>query len=95
MENQMLLISKVDLNNLIIHIEKLTDVLSNLNGLKVENVFFTREEAMEHYGLSRREVDKIYNTILREKVTDIGKHQKLAKVHIDKMFLDGVKIKHV
>ena len=95
MENQMLLISKVDLNNLIIHIEKLTDVLSNLNGLKVENVFFTREEAMEHYGLSRREVDKIYNTILKEKVTDIGKNQKLAKVHIDKMFLDGVKIKHV
>lgn len=95
MDNQMLLISKVDLNNLIKHIEKLTEVLSNLNGLNVENKFFTRDEAMEHYNLSRREVDKIYNTILKDKVIDIGKNQRLAKVHIDKMFMNGVKQKYV
>ena len=95
MDNQMILISKVDLNNLIKHIEKLTEVLSNLNGLKVENKFFTRDEAQEYYNLSKREVDKIYNTILKDKVIDIGKNQRLAKVNIDKIFIDGVKLKYV
>ena len=95
MDNQMLLINKADLNNLIEHIEKLTEVLSNLNGLNEEKKFFTRDEAMEYYNLSRREVDKIYNTILKEKVIDIGKNQRLAKAHIDKIFMDGVKQKYV
>lgn len=75
-------------------IEKLNVIIQKLDAQR-KDIFYTRTEAMKHYGLSRREVDKIYNIILKEKVTDIGKHQKLAKVHIDKMFMDGVKLKYV
>lgn len=78
--------------------DKIIELLNEINkklDFQREDIFYTRDEAMKHYGLSRREVDKIYNIILKEKVTDIGKHQKLAKVHIDKMFMDGVKLKYV
>lgn len=75
-------------------IELLTEINNKLN-LQREDIFYTRDEAQEHYKLSKREVDKIYNTILKDKVTDIGKCQRLAKVHIDKMFTDGVRMKCV
>jgi len=32
---------------------------------------------------------------LKDKVIDIGKNQRLAKVNIDKIFIDGVKLKYV
>lgn len=69
--------------------------ISNKLDLQRDDIFYTRDEAQEHYKLSKREVDKIYNKILKDKVTDIGKCQRLAKVHIDKMFTDGVKLKYV
>lgn len=74
---------------------KLLIEINNKLDLQREDIFYTRDEAQEHYKLSKREVDKIYNTILKDKVTDIGKCQRLAKVHIDKMFTDGVRMKCV
>lgn len=79
-------------------VEKAIELLMQINE-KLESqrkdIFYTRDEAQEHYGLSKREVDKIYNTLLRDKVVNIGKLTRLAKVHIDKLFIDGVKMKHV
>ena len=79
-------------------LEEIIKLLSQINE-KLESqrddIIYTREEAKKHYKLSQREVDKIYNTILKDKVVDIGKCQRLAKVHIDDMFKNGIKMKHV
>lgn len=78
--------------------EKVIELLMQINeklANQREDIFYTRDEAQEHYGLSKREVDKIYNTLLRDKVVNIGKYTRLAKVHIDKLFTDGVKMKHI
>lgn len=95
MENEMLLIRKLDITELNKNISKLTEVLTELNLTKQEEKFFTRDEAQEYYKFSKREVDKVYNTILKDKVVDIGKCQRLAKVHIDKMLTEGIKMKYV
>lgn len=75
-------------------IELLNEIKESLNNQR-EDIFYTRDEAQEHYNLSKREVDKIYNTLLKDKVVDIGKCQRLAKIHIDKLFTEGVTMKYV
>lgn len=75
-------------------IELLTEIKESVDA-KRDDIFYTRDQAQVHYGFSKREVDKVFNTILKDKVTDIGKCQRLAKVHIDKMLMDGVKVKYV
>lgn len=78
--------------------EKVIELLIKINeklDSQREDIFFTRDEAQKHYNFSKREVDKVYNTILKDKVVDIGKCQRLAKVHIDKMLTEGIKMKYV
>lgn len=76
-------------------VEQLLEEIKSILNNQREDIFYTRDEAQEHYKFSKREVDKVYNTILKDKVVDIGKCQRLAKVHIDKMLTEGVKMKYV
>lgn len=93
MEQKIILI---DSSELIEQLKLLNENFKSMNfGNAEEKIFFTRDEAQKHYKFSKREVDKIYNTILKDRVVDIGKCQRLAKVHIDEMLTDGVKMKHV
>ena len=93
MEKTMFVISQVQLDNLTNKIQLLIDSLENISGKNEEKIFFTREQVAEHYGISERATAKIFTNLLRDKVVDIGKTQKLAKSHIDKLFEDGVKLK--
>lgn len=96
MDNEMLIIQKADLKELIEQFKLFNENIKNINlNGESKNIFFTRDEAQEHYGLSKREVDKIYNNLLKNKVVNIGKNTRLAKVHIDKLFTNGVQMKHV
>lgn len=93
MEKTMFVISQVQLDNLTNKIQLLIDSLENISGKTEEKIFYTREQVAEHYGISERATAKIFTNLLRDKVVDIGKTQKLAKSHIDKLFEDGVKLK--
>lgn len=93
MEKTMFVISQVQLDNLTNKIQLLIDSLENISGKNEEKIFFTREQVAEHYDISERATSKIFTNLLRDKVVDIGKTQKLAKSHIDKLFEDGVKLK--
>lgn len=71
-------------------VEQLLEEIKSILNNQREDIFYTRDEAQEHYKLSKREVDKIYNTLLKDKVVNIGKFTRLAKVHIDNLFIKGV-----
>lgn len=89
----MLVISEVQLGNLIEKIQLLADRIENIAIKNEEKVFYTREQVAEHYEISDRATAKIFTNILKDKVVDIGKTQKIAKSHIDKLFEEGVKLK--
>ena len=96
MENEMIVINKADISELLNQFKLFNENISKLElREKSDKQFFTRDEAQAYYGFSKREVDKIYNTILKDKVVDIGKCQRLAKTHIDNMLTNGVKMKHI
>lgn len=90
MENEMIIMRKADFTDLITELRTLNNNFKNLNLNKEEDKFFTRDEAQEYYNLSKREVDKIFNNLLRNKVVNIGKNTRLAKSHIDDLFKQGV-----
>ncbi len=93
MEKTMLVISEAQLGNLIEKIQLLTDRIENIAIRNEEKVFYTREQVAKHYDISDRATAKIFTNILKDKVVDIGKTQKIAKFHIDKLFEEGVKLK--
>ncbi len=96
MNNEMIVINKADISELINQFKIFNENISKLElREKSDKQFFTRDEAQEFYKFSKREVDKIYNTLLRDKVVNIGKHQRLAKVHIDNLLTEGCKMKYV
>lgn len=88
----MFVVSEVKLDELTEKIQLLIDSIENISN-KEEKIFYTRKQVSEHYDLSPRETIKIFNKLLKDKVVDIGKEQKLAKTHIDKLFESGVKFK--
>lgn len=92
-DNEMLVIKRTDLNELVNQLKKLNNNFENLNFEKQEEKFMTRKEVEEHYGLSERATTKIFTKLLKDKVIDIGKVQRLAKSNIDKMFKEGVILK--
>ena len=92
-DKTMFVISEVQLGSLIEKIQLLADRIENIAIRNEEKVFYTREQVAEHYGISERATAKIFTNLLRDKVIDIGKTQKLAKSHIDKLFENGVKLK--
>ena len=93
MDNEMLIIRKVDFEELLNQLKKLNTNFENLNFEKQEEKFMTRKEVEEHYGLSERATTKIFTKLLKNKVIDIGKVQRLAKSNIDSMFKEGVVLK--
>ena len=93
MSTEMLVISKADLSELTEQIKTLNKNFANITGLNKEEQFLTREQVREQYKLSAREVAKIFNNLLKEKVVNIGKLQKLAKRHIDELFIQGITLK--
>lgn len=93
MDNEMLIIRKVDFEELLNQLKRLNTNFENLNFEKQEEKFMTRKEVEEHYGLSERATTKIFTKLLKNKVIDIGKVQRLAKSNIDSMFKEGVVLK--
>lgn len=93
MDNEMLIIRKVDFEELLNQLKRLNTNFENLNIEKQEEKFMTRKEVEEHYGLSERATTKIFTKLLKNKVIDIGKVQRLAKSNIDSMFKEGVVLK--
>lgn len=73
--------------------EKVIELLTLINN-KLESqrddIFYTRKQAQEHYDMSERETAKLFNKLLKDKVVDIGKEQRLAKIHIDELFRQGI-----
>ena len=92
MEKTMYVVSEVQLEQLINSINLLNENIQNLTGGK-EKEFYTRKQTKEHYGISDRAIQKLYNVLLRDKVVNIGREQQLAKVHIDELFEQGVTLK--
>lgn len=93
MEKTMYVVSEVQLNELIESIKLLTENLKNISGTNETKEFYTRKQVAEHYELSDRAVIKIFTKLLKDKVVNIGKEQKLAKIHIDDLFEKGVTLK--
>lgn len=93
MENEMIVIRKADFNNLIEQLKIFNSNFEKLNFNKEDEKFFTRKEAQQYYNMSERETAKLFNKILKDKVVDIGKEQRLAKVNIDQLFRNGVVLK--
>ena len=88
----MYVVSEVQLDQLINSINLLNENIQHLTGGK-EKTFYTRKQTKEHYGISDRAIQKLYNVLLRDKVVNIGREQQLAKVHIDELFEQGVTLK--
>lgn len=93
MENEMIIINKMDLTNLITQLKTFNENFEKINFNKQSEKFLTRAEVAEQYELSQREVAKIFNKLLKDKIVNIGKTQKLAKSHIDELFTKGVVLK--
>lgn len=73
--------------------EKVIELLLQINeklDSKRDDIFYTRKQVQQHYEMSERATTKLFNKILKDKVVDIGKEQKLAKVHIDELFRNGI-----
>lgn len=78
--------------------EKIVELLIQINeklDAQRDDIFFTRKQAQEHYDMSERETAKLFNKLLKDKVVDIGKEQRLAKIHIDELFRNGIKMKSI
>lgn len=91
MDSEMLIIQKSDLKELIEQIKLFNENIKNLNlNGEAKDIFYTRKEAQEHYNMSERETIKLFTKLLKNKVVDIGKEQRLAKCHIDELFRQGV-----
>lgn len=90
MEGVMLLVPKEELEKLYGAIERLNNNFENLNLNKQDAEFLTRREVAQRYDMSERETAKLFTRLLKDKVVDIGKEQRLAKEHIDNLFRQGV-----
>lgn len=66
--------------------------LSELKSNKQDEIL-TRKEVQKLYKISERATMKIFNVLLKEKVINIGREQKIAKEHIDELFRKGVVLK--
>lgn len=90
MDNQMILINNIKVDELIEQLRLFNSNLEKMNFNKPEEIFYTRKEAQEHYNMSERETAKIFTKLLKNKIVDIGKEQRLAKCHIDELFKQGI-----
>lgn len=91
MDNEMLIIQKADLKELIEQFKLFNENIKSLNlNNDTKEIFYTRKEAQEHYNMSERETAKIFTKLLKNKIVDIGKEQRLAKCHIDELFKQGI-----
>ena len=91
MDNEMLIIQKADLKELIEQFKLFNENIKSLNlNNDTKDIFYTRKEAQEHYNMSERETIKVFTKLLKNKVVDIGKEQRLAKCHIDELFRQGI-----
>ncbi len=90
MDNQMILINSIKVDELIEQLKLFNSNLEKMNFNKQEEIFYTRKEAKEHYNMSDRETAKIFTKLLKNKIVNIGKEQRLAKCHIDELFIRGV-----
>lgn len=93
MPTEMLVISKADLQELTEQIKQLNQNFASLTGMNEPTVLLTRNQVMQQYGFSDRATKKIFTTLLKDKVVDIGKEQKLSKKNIDAILEQGVKLK--
>ena len=93
MENTMFVVSEIKIDELIKNIQLLNDNLQNLAVPEKSKEFLTREQVADKYDLSVRATTKIFNVLLRDKVIDIGKTQKICQTHIEDLFEQGVKLK--
>lgn len=93
MPTEMLVISKADLEELTEQIKQLNRNFASLTGMNEPTVLLTRNQVMQQYGFSDRATKKIFTTLLKDKVVDIGKEQKLSKKNIDTILEQGVKLK--
>lgn len=93
MDNQMILINSIKVDELIEQLKLFNSNIEKMNFNKQEDIFYTRKEAQEHYNMSERETIKLFTKLLKNKVVDIGKEQRLAKCHIDELFKQGVVLK--
>ena len=93
MPTEMLVISKADLEELTEQIKQLNRNFASLTGMNEPTVLLTRNQVMQQYGFSDRATKKIFTTLLKDKVVDIGKEQRLSKKNIDTILEQGVKLK--
>lgn len=70
-------------------IELLIEINDKLESQR-DDIFYTRKQAQAHYDMSERETAKLFNKLLKDKIVDIGKEQRLAKIHIDELFRQGI-----
>lgn len=89
----MFVVSEIKIDELIKNIQLLNDNLQNLAVPEKSKEFLTREQVADKYDLSVRATTKIFNVLLRDKVIDIGKTQKICQTHIEDLFEQGVKLK--
>ena len=89
MTSEMLVISKVELQELKEQVKALNDTLSEFTKLNNQEVYLTRPEVEEKYGLTRYEVSRLFNKVLRDKVIKLGRKQKLAVSNIEEAFKKG------
>lgn len=89
----MILINSIKVDELIEQLKLFNSNLEKMNFNKQEEIFYTRKEAKEHYNMSDRETTKIFTKLLKNKIVNIGKEQRLAKCHIDELFKRGVVLK--
>ena len=92
MNDEMIVIRKANLDELIEQLKLLNQNLCKLDFNKEEK-FLTRKEVKKLYKISERATMKIFNILLKDKVINIGREQKIAKEHIDELFRKGVVLK--
>ena len=95
MDNEMIVIKKANIDELVEQLKLFNENIKKLNAATQEEIFYTRKEVEKHYKLSTRAVGKIFNALLKDKVVNIGKSQKIAKMHIDNLLKNGVTQKFV
>lgn len=95
MENEMIIMRKVDFTELIEQLKLFNENFEKMNFNKKEEKFLTRKEVEKQYKLSIRAVRKIFTVLLKDKVVNISKEQRLSTKHIDDLFNNGVVLKDI
>lgn len=93
MPTEMFMVSKADLDELLDQIKLLNENLARINHTQNKEEYLTRPEIEEQFGLSRYEVSKLFNRVLRDKVIKLGRQHRIAKSNIEEAFKNGINLR--